>query len=231
VELAYAVGLMATDGNLGADRRHLSFVSRDRDLVETLRGCLRLTAQARAIRTPNGGTLYRVQWSNRILHDWFGVIGLMPAKSLRLGALGVPEEYFEEYFADFFRGCVDGDGSVLLYTDQQHAGEKADYVYERLYVSLVSASLAFVEWIQKTIQRLVGVAGALHRRIKPGHRPIWTLRLRQGQLHTDPSLDVPFAGRALPPTKARQGREVPWATRLGVETPSRATTGRLAIQC
>jgi hypothetical protein len=96
----------------------------------------------------------------------------MPAKSLRLGALGVPEEYF----ADFFRGCVDGDGSVLLYTDQQHAGEKADYVYERLYVSLVSASLAFVEWIQKTIQRLVGVAGALHRRIKPGHRPIWTLR-------------------------------------------------------
>jgi hypothetical protein len=131
VELAYAVGLMATDGNLGADRRHLSFVSRDRDLVETLRGSLRLTAQARAIRTPNGGTLYRVQWSNRILHDWFGVIGLMPAKSLRLGALGVPEEYF----ADFFRGCVDGDGSVLLYTDQQHAGEKADYVYERLYVS------------------------------------------------------------------------------------------------
>jgi hypothetical protein len=96
---------------------------------------------------------------------------------------------------------------------------------------LVSASLAFVEWIQKTIQRLVGVAGALHRRIKPGHRPIWTLRLRQGQLHTDPSLDVPFAGRALPPTKARQGREVPWATRLGVETPSRATMGRLAIQC
>jgi hypothetical protein len=172
VELAYAVGLMATDGNLAADRRRLSFVSRDRDQVETLRHCLRLTAQARATRTPNGGTLYRVQWSSRILHDWFVAIGLMPAKSLRLGELDVPEEYF----ADFFRGCIDGDGSLLLYTDWHLAGEKADYVYERLYVSLVSASFKFVEWIRKTIQRHIGVAGTIHRGTKPGHRPIWTLR-------------------------------------------------------
>jgi hypothetical protein len=61
VELAYAVGLMATDGNLAGDRRHMSFVSRDRDLVETLRRCLRVTTQARAIGTSRGGTLFRVQ--------------------------------------------------------------------------------------------------------------------------------------------------------------------------
>jgi hypothetical protein len=96
----------------------------------------------------------------------------MPAKSLRPGVLGVPEEYF----ADFFRGCLDGDGSVLAYTDRQHVREKADYVYGRLYVSLVSASLPFVEWIQTTIQRLIGVSGGLHRGGKPGDRPIWTLR-------------------------------------------------------
>ena len=170
--VAYAVGLMATDGNLARDRRHMSFVSRDRDLVETLRGCLHVIPQARAIRTSGGGTLYRVQWASRMLYDWFVAVGLMPAKSLRLSALAVPEEYF----ADFFRGCIDGDGSVLVYTDRQHVRKKAAYVYERLYVSLVSASLPFVEWIQKTIQRLIGVPGSIHRGAKPGHRPIWTLR-------------------------------------------------------
>ena len=36
-DLAYAVGLLATDGNLSSDRRHMSFISKDRDLVETLR--------------------------------------------------------------------------------------------------------------------------------------------------------------------------------------------------
>src|SRR6185295_1719000 len=110
-ELAYAVGLMATDGNLARDGRHMTFVSRDHALVETLRRCLRLTALARPTRTPRGGTLYRVQWGSRTLYDWFLAVGLMPAKSLRLGALAVPDQYF----GDFFRGCIDGDGTVLRY--------------------------------------------------------------------------------------------------------------------
>ena len=55
-EVAYAVGLMATDGNLARDRRHMSFGSRDPDLVETLRRCVRLIPRARAIRTRAGGT-------------------------------------------------------------------------------------------------------------------------------------------------------------------------------
>jgi hypothetical protein len=50
------------------------------------------------------------------------------------------------------------------------------YRWCRRDVSLVSASLPFVEWIQNTIQRLIGVSGALHRGAKPGHRLIWTLR-------------------------------------------------------
>ena len=41
-ELAYAVGLITTDGNLSKDGRHISVVSKDVDLLETLRDCLSL---------------------------------------------------------------------------------------------------------------------------------------------------------------------------------------------
>ncbi len=40
--VAYAVGLIATDGNLSRDGRHISVVSKDLDLLETLCRCLGL---------------------------------------------------------------------------------------------------------------------------------------------------------------------------------------------
>lgn len=41
--IAYVVGLIATDGNLSSDGRHLSIPSKDLDLLESLRMCLGLT--------------------------------------------------------------------------------------------------------------------------------------------------------------------------------------------
>ena len=106
----------------------MSFISKDRTLLETFRRCLGLATPVRTIQTRAGGTFYRVQWSGRQFYDWLLSLGLMPAKSLRLGPLAVPDQYF----ADFFRGCVDGDGSILVYTDRYHSRKKACDVYERL---------------------------------------------------------------------------------------------------
>ena len=171
-ELAYAVGLMATDGNLSSNRRHMSFVSRDLDLAETLRACLGVASQARKIRTPRGRVHYRVQWCSRRAYDWFLAIGLTPAKSLTLGPLAVPDQFF----ADFFRGCIDGDGSICVYTDRYHTTKKAHYVYERLYVSIVSASHRFIEWIQATVARLTGLMGSVTARHRAQSRnPLWKL--------------------------------------------------------
>ena len=172
VKTAYAAGLMATDGNLSSDGRHMSFVSRDRELVETFAECLQLATTVRTLRTRAGGTLYRVQWADRRIYDWFISMGLLPAKSLRLGRLAVPDECF----ADFVRGCIDGDGSVHVYTDTYHQRKKDRYVYERLYVSLVSASYPFLEWIQTTVRRLVGITGVIHEYRRPERRSIWDLR-------------------------------------------------------
>ena len=137
-QIAYALGLMATDGNLSGRKGPMSLVSRDIDQIETLRHCLQLEAPISRVRSSTG-FLHKVQWHDHDLYDWFLSVGLTPAKSRTIGPLAVPDELF----ADFFRGCIDGDGSVLVCTDTYHAAKCAHYVYERLYVSLVSASRRF----------------------------------------------------------------------------------------
>lgn len=62
-----------------------------------------------------------------------------------------------------------------------HSRKKACYVYERLYVSLVSASLPFIEWIRATLNRLAHVRGAIHECRRGSYRPLWTLRYAKAE--------------------------------------------------
>jgi len=126
--LAYAVGLIATDGNLSPDGRHLSIPSKDLDLLESLRGCLGLTNSI-GRHSSARGHIHRLQWGDRLFYDWLQSIGLTPAKSLTLGPLAVPDEYF----VDFFRGCIDGDGSITTYVDRYNTFKKPDV---RVYAPL-----------------------------------------------------------------------------------------------
>jgi len=143
---------------LSGRKGHLSLISKDVDQIETFRRCLRLEVPISQIRTATG-IHHKVLWCDRGLYDWFVGAGLTPAKSRTLGPLAVPDSVFR----DFFRGCIDGDGSVLVYIDRYHAARRPQYVYERLYVSLVSASLRFLDWIKASVGRMVCVGGAIHR--------------------------------------------------------------------
>ena len=175
-ELAYAVGLLTTDGNLSSDKRHLAIPSIDYEQLATLRRCLGLSNRISLGR--NGERFfYRLQWSDRAFYEWLVTIGLTPAKSLTLGPLRIPDQYF----ADFFRGCIDGDGSIVLYTDRYHTAKSERYVYERLYVSLVSASHRFIEWSQGTVQRLTGLHGAIDVRRTRSPNPVWRLRYAKAE--------------------------------------------------
>lgn len=169
-ELAYAVGLITTDGCLSQDGRHLTMVSKDIDLLETVRRCLGI--EARIALTTNPRPCHRVQWGDVAFHRWLTQIGLMPAKSLKLGPLGIPDEWMR----DFLRGCIDGDGSIITYTDRYNTFKKSTYVYTRVYLSLVSASPRFVEWLRETLRRLIGVSGEVSVRRLAGRNDIWRLR-------------------------------------------------------
>lgn len=170
-QIAWVVGLIATDGNLAGPGR-LSITSKDVDLLQSVRRCLVLSNRLARVEGGWGTGGYRLQWGNRTFYEWLVGIGLTPRKSLTIGPLAIPDEYLP----DFFRGCIDGDGTILVYTDRYHTATKASYMYTRLYVSLVSASRPFIDWMRATIDRLLGLSGAVHVKRTPRQRPIWYLR-------------------------------------------------------
>jgi hypothetical protein len=141
------------------------------DLLETVRDLLGLATRIAPNRGGWGPT-YRLQWTNRAQHTWMRSIGLTPAKSLTIGALDVPDNCF----ADFFRGCIDGDGSIITYVDRYNTTKHPKYVYERLFVSLVSASPDFLRWIQRSVLRIRGVSGHLTVARSLIRRDMWRLR-------------------------------------------------------
>ena len=171
-ETAWVVGLIATDGNLAKTGGGITITSKDVDLLECARRCLAISNRVGWSSGGFGSGTYRLQWRSRVFYDWLVSLGLTPRKSLTIGPLAVPDAYFP----DFFRGCIDGDGTVLVYTDRYHATQKASYVYTRLYVSLVSASRPFVDWMRATIYRLLTLAGGIHVKWTRGRRPVWILR-------------------------------------------------------
>lgn len=171
--LAYTVAVIATDGNLARTRPQISITSKDRQMLEVLQHCLGLDRGMTRSANGRGQLYHRLQWRSRPFYDWLLSIGLTPAKSLTLGPLVVPDEYF----ADFCRRCIDGDGTVLAYTDRHHTVKESSYVYERLYVSLASASRAFIDWMRQQIHRLCGGArGAVHMKRAPGRHHVWIVR-------------------------------------------------------
>jgi hypothetical protein len=107
-DIAWVVGLMATDGNLAGVGHGMSITSKDIDLLESARRCLALSNRFGRVVGGWGTGGHRLQWRSRAFYDWLVAIGLTPRKSLTIGPLVVPDEHF----ADFFRGCIDGDGTV-----------------------------------------------------------------------------------------------------------------------
>jgi hypothetical protein len=171
--IAYAVGVIATDGNLGRDERHLTVTSKDFELLNTIRVILGIGPAVASYRSGSKRLrCSRLQWSDGRQHAWLRSLGLTPAKSRTLGPLAVPDQYF----ADFLRGCIDGDGSIVVYTDRYHTAKNPSYVYQRLYVTLVSGSQAFPKWLQMTIQKLTGMKGSINQQRKRGYEPLYILR-------------------------------------------------------
>lgn len=114
--MAYVVGLIATDGCLVSDGRHIAFTSNDRQLAETFLRCLGRPIRFGTGLTSAGNIVYRVQMGDVELYRWLESIGLTVRKSLTLGALAVPDHLY----VHVARGLLDGDGTISNFTHATH---------------------------------------------------------------------------------------------------------------
>jgi len=162
--LAYAIGLITTDGNLSPDGRHISLTSTDKSLIKTFTSCLQ--KQSKITPNPKGGfpsskPAYRTQFSDVKLYRELLKIGLTPNKSLTLGPIKINAKYFN----DFLRGHLDGDGSIVYYKDKYLTHLNKKYVYDRLFAYFISSSERHLVWLRKTIFSLIQIKGSLNVRI------------------------------------------------------------------
>lgn len=131
----------------------------DFNLLKTFRRCLNLKNKIayNPFSSVTRKQSYRIQFGNVQLYRWLTKIGLFPNKTHTLKAIKVPNEYFR----DFLRGWLDGDGSIFTYTDFYNTKKNPKYIYQRLYVKFSSVSGKHIRWLQKTIHRLTDLRGAL----------------------------------------------------------------------
>jgi hypothetical protein len=164
--LAYVLGLMATDGCLLKDGRHLDFVSKDLQLVDLF---LRLVGHRVRYRTvtKDGRKHFAARFSDVELHRWLARAGLTPRKSLTLG----PLEFPNEYWSDVVRGLLDGDGSVAI---QKRPGRR-----DQLKAVFVSASRRHVEWLKAIVYGELEIEGKIRRRVRKKRNDVFELSYRR----------------------------------------------------
>ncbi len=149
-ELAYAIGLLATDGCLSVDGRHFDLTSKDNEQLENFLRCLGIKNRISKKRSGFSGKLYpRVQFGDVRFYRFLLDIGLTPAKSKTLGKLSIPDKYF----FDFLRGSFDGDGTFFSYWDSRW---RSSFMF---YTVFISASLKHLEWIRKKLNQRLNVKG------------------------------------------------------------------------
>jgi hypothetical protein len=160
-DLWYVVGVVATDGCLCKDGRHIDITSKDRGFLNKIinslgvknRICLKYNAKQQKY--------FRIQIGNKNLYDFFLSIGLSQSKSLTLGSLKVPARFF----TDFLRGVIDGDGCILRW---EHPSNNNEQWSLRIY----SGAEHFIKWLQNTIESRLRARGRLYKE----RFTLWTLK-------------------------------------------------------
>lgn len=148
-QLAYAIGLLATDGCLSPPGHLIDLTSNDREQLENFRHCLGVDLSITKKSAGNGRKSLRIQFKNVLFYNFLLSIGLTPAKSRTLGPLKIPSKYF----FDFLRGVFDGDGSTYLYWDPRW---RSSFMY---YFCIASASEKFILWLRREIELRLAIQG------------------------------------------------------------------------
>lgn len=216
--LAYAVGLIATDGCLYGDGRHIAFISKDEELMRTLLGLVdRAHIRYRRMESEYGGWAYRGQFSHARLYRWLLTVGLMPRKSLVLAGIDVPDQSL----TSVVRGLLDGDGTVYTLLHVPTRKTYQNYRYERLWTFFHSASLRHLEWLQMRLGRALGVSGYIEK-VKREDRENPMYRLKYGNRDSRILLPAMYADLNVPRLERKWRKWAGYAARHAIVVPGAA---------
>jgi|SRR3989344_2414637 len=147
---AYAIGLIASDGNLSRDGRHIIMTSKDEEMVLNFKKCLNLNNKIG--KFARGGSkdkkYFKVQFGDKNFHEFLITLGITPAKSRTIGPLKINKKYF----SDFFRGLFDGDGNINIFWHPESR-------HPQLRIRFFSASDKFINWIKQTLNSILDTKG------------------------------------------------------------------------
>lgn len=167
-DLWYVVGLIATDGNLSKDGRHIDITSKNKAHLIAVRKALgaSMTIGAKS-RGGNRDKIYsRLQFSDVSFYKFLLALGLSPRKSLTLQELCIDRSYFP----DFLRGVIDGDGSVSTWIHKTN-------LHRQWSLRITSAAPVFIRWLRKETEERFKVRGRLYEYARKDRKnPIFILK-------------------------------------------------------
>jgi hypothetical protein len=197
--LWYLVGLIASDGCLQKDGKVVAIYSADITFLNDLKQLLNIRGK---VYTYTKRKLSCLQICSKTFYEFLLSIGLTPAKSLTLGKLKIPDEYFN----DFLRGEIDGDGYIRKWTN------KGEYT-EQCTCGICSASYEFANWLKNKISVLYSVNCSFYKETPKKGNIIYRLVLPK--LATQKVLkEVYYDGALALKRKANLAKEC-------IETPTR----------
>ena len=141
--LAYVAGLIASDGCLYNDGRHIAITSKDIEIIQNVKNIIATGAKPSIVTSEFGSMAYRLQLGNVGLYDFLLGAGITSAKSKTIKFVAVPDIYY----TDFLRGVLEGDGTTYGYMDPIWPN------CHRYYVAFASGSREFLVWLKMTNQR------------------------------------------------------------------------------
>lgn len=158
-DLWYVVGYIATDGCLSKDGRHIDITSKDQQILKGIQAALHLKIGITKKNNSTGQSFSRLQFSDVHFYKFLLSINLTPKKSLTLGALKIPREYF----SDFFRGVIDGDGSITSWAHPINH-------HQQWALRIVSAAKDFIQWLQQETESYFKIIGKKYTYLPQGNR-------------------------------------------------------------
>ncbi len=174
-EMAYVLGLILTDGNIGTDDAQISITMKEGYLLKNIKKILK---SEHPVKSKKNTDMYYFGFCRKKMSDKLFELGITSNKSLKVNFPDVPDKFLSH----FIRGVFDGDGCVFF---------EARSKKSPLRVSFVSGSKAFMTALES---KLHSHAGLHKRNIYKRHAKNMSYSIRYGHNDSLRFFDYIYAG-------------------------------------